>query len=162
MKIKGNVSGNIVLQILEFKIKMNVSTCYKKSTASKDSEGLWLYLLILSTSSPHSHKNKHFLNCCLRYVGSMKALNIPDVKHQHPAEKVQVGQNPSAQPVVQEDHLQTDSQITMIIPIDKFQLTPNLANKKGTTMKQLILFSHITTTNISQTLFITLTKRPQK
>lgn len=76
---------------LQFKTETSVSTCYKKRTASKDSEDLWLYLLILSTSSPHSHKNKHFLDCCLRYVGSMKALNIPDVKHQHQAEKVQVG-----------------------------------------------------------------------
>lgn len=123
---------------------MNVSTCYKKSTASKDSVDLWLYLLILSTSSPHSHKNKHFLNCCLRYVGSMKVLNIPDVKHQHQAEKAQVEQNLSAQPVVQEDHLQRSAQIIIIIPTDKFQSTPSLVNKnqKVTTSSYCIFSYH--------------------
>lgn len=89
VKSEGNVSGDIISQ--KFKTEMNVHTCYKKSTASKDSVDLWLYLLILSTSSPHSRRNKYFLCCCLRYVGSTKALNIPDVKHQHQAEKVQVG-----------------------------------------------------------------------
>lgn len=91
VKREGNVSGDLILQILELKLEMNVSTCYKKSTASKDSEDLWRYLLVLSTSSPHSHMSKRSLNRCLRYVGSMKASNTPDVKRRHQAGKVQVG-----------------------------------------------------------------------